>query len=138
MILVDSNPLMALVDNRDPLNPIAVADLKRLASRPLFLASSVLVEVCFALPHPAHRQRLRQIIAHLELQPCPPMPEEQLWAEVFDWMARYAEHEPDWTDGHLAVLCGHQKRFKVWTYDREFRLTWRRPDGSRIPLAVST
>jgi hypothetical protein len=25
---------------------------------------------------------------------------------------------------------------KLWTYDSEFRVVWRRPDGSRIPMAV--
>ena len=25
---------------------------------------------------------------------------------------------------------------RLWTYDREFRTTWRRPDGTAIPLAT--
>jgi hypothetical protein len=59
-----------------------------------------------------------------------------LWLEVFDWLDRYEEHEPDWADGYLAVISGHERRFRVWTYDREFRTIWRRADGSRIPLAL--
>lgn len=59
-----------------------------------------------------------------------------LWAEVFAWLARYAEHEPDFADAHLAALCGRDSHLKVWTYDREFRDMWRRPDGTRIPLAA--
>ena len=35
-----------------------------------------------------------------------------------------------------AVLCGRDKALKVWTYDGEFRTTWRRPDGTAIPLAT--
>jgi hypothetical protein len=27
-------------------------------------------------------------------------------------------------------------KIAVWTYDREFRTTWRRLDGRAIPLAV--
>jgi hypothetical protein len=55
---------------------------------------------------------------------------------VFDWMEKYADHEPDWTDGCLAVLCGRDRSLKVWTCDTEFRSIWRRPDGSTVPLAV--
>jgi predicted nucleic acid-binding protein len=55
---------------------------------------------------------------------------------VFHWLTKYAEHEPDWADACIAVLCGHDKRLKVWTYDREFRTTWRRLDGTVIPMAV--
>ena len=51
-------------------------------------------------------------------------------------LARYRDHDPDWADGYLAVVSGKRKGSKVWTYDREFRTTWRRPDGTRIPLAV--
>ena len=40
-------------------------------------------------------------------------------------------------DAYLAVVSGIERRFKVWTYDSEFRTTWRRADGTRIPLAVS-
>ncbi len=43
---------------------------------------------------------------------------------------------PDWADGCLAVLSGRHLNAKVWTCDREFRTTWRRPDGRAIPLAV--
>lgn len=62
--------------------------------------------------------------------------EGSLWSEAFDWVARYADHQPDWADAILAVLCGRDRALRVWTYDREFRDVWRRPDGIRIPLAV--
>jgi hypothetical protein len=55
---------------------------------------------------------------------------------VFDWMERYAEHEPDWTDACLAVLSGDERAAKVWTYDRQFRGIWRRPDGGAISLVT--
>jgi len=62
--------------------------------------------------------------------------ETELRLEVFRWLARYAEHEPDWADGYLAVVSERKKDARVWTYDRAFRTTWRRPRGTRIPLAV--
>jgi hypothetical protein len=51
-------------------------------------------------------------------------------------LLEYSDHEPDWADGCIAVLSGRNTALKIWTYDREFGTTWRRPDGTRIPLAV--
>ncbi len=62
--------------------------------------------------------------------------ENRLWSRVFDWMARYRGHGPDWADAYLAAVTGTDPRYKVWTFDREFRTTWRRPDGTAIPLAT--
>jgi hypothetical protein len=63
--------------------------------------------------------------------------EQTLWLEVLDWLERYRDHDPDWADGYLAVVSGRERRAKVWTFDREFRTIWRRPDGKAIPLAVA-
>jgi hypothetical protein len=56
------------------------------------------------------------------------------------WLRRFNEnnvdYQLDWADACRAVLCGRERDAKVWTYDREFRTTWRRPDGTAIPLAV--
>jgi predicted nucleic acid-binding protein len=136
VILVASNALIALADPRDHLNATAVADLKRLRARDLLLVSPVVTEVCFALPEAYQRHRVRDLIRELRIRPLVIAGEAQLWNEVFEWLTRYAEHEPDWADGYLAVVCGRDKRLRVWSYDREFRSVWRRPDGTRIPLAV--
>ncbi len=62
--------------------------------------------------------------------------EVQFRRDVFAWLARYAEHRTDWADGCLAVASEREKGARVWTCDGEFRTTWRRPAGGRIPLAV--
>jgi predicted nucleic acid-binding protein len=76
------------------------------------------------------------LLHDLGLRPLPAPNSRDFWFEVFEWLDKYADQEPDWTDACLAVLSGREKRAKVWTYDREFRTTWRRPDGTPIPLAV--
>src|ERR1051325_1218223 len=134
MILIDSNPLIALADSNDELYKRALGDLKRLQRQPFFSTSTVLVEAFFALPDRHGRRKLQQVIDGINIQSVPE--DQRLWTEVFQWLTKYADHHPDWTDAHLAVLCGRQKRFRVWTYDEEFRKIWRRPDGSSIPLAV--
>ncbi len=137
MILLDTGPLVALCDPRDGLNRTALRDLNRVFREPLVLCAPVLTEACFLLPHAIQRERLRRVIAELPVRAYRSDDEQSLWIEVFAWLGRYREHEPDWADGYLAVVAGTDRRFKVWTYDREFRTTWRRPDGRPVPLAPS-
>lgn len=136
MILVDSNVLIALASPRDRLHAAAVADLRRLVGRELVLTSPVLTEVFFALPAAHLRARVVDLIRDLDMRPMPIEDEAALWQATFAWLAGYAEHDPDFADGFLAVASAGDARRKMWTYDAEFRTLWRRPDGSRIPLAV--
>src|SRR5687768_833391 len=108
MILVDANPLIALADSSDELYQKALSDLKRLQQQPFFSTSTVLVEAFFALPDARARVKLQQIIEGMQVQAVPD--DRELWSEIFRWLGKYADHRPDWTDGHLAVLCGRQKR----------------------------
>ena len=136
MILVDTTPLVALCDARDSQHSLAVKQLERLVSAGLCTCEAVLMESCFHLPHRRQRERLHAVLDALAISSPPAPCDRRFWSDVFDWLAKYSEHEPDWADACIAVLCGHDKRLKVWTYDREFRTIWRRPDGTLIPLAV--
>jgi predicted nucleic acid-binding protein len=136
IILVDTTPLVALCDARDEKHRAAVKHLESLASHEFAVCDAVLTEACFHLPYGSQRQRLRALLDGLGVQPVPAGNESPFWLEVFDWLAKYADHEPDWADGCLAVLSGRDRDVKVWTYDCEFRTTWRRPNGTMIPLAV--
>ncbi len=133
-VLVDSNVLVALSDERDALHRQAARGLNKLSRATLVTTEAVLCETSHLLPAPALIGRLVEIIDSFEVRPLdssrlPP------WADVFAWMLRYAEHDPGWTDAQLAVLCGLDRKARLWTYDREFRTVWRRPDGTRIPMA---
>ena len=77
------------------------------------------------------------MLDELDIAALPDRHDRGFWLDVLNWLARYADQEPDWADGCLAVLCGRDERLKVWTYDREFRTIWRRPDGTAIPMAVT-
>ena len=137
-ILVDTGPLVALCDARDEKHELAVKHLESLGSSELIVCDAVLTETCFHLPHRSQRQRLRALLDDLGVEPTAGANGRTFWLEVLDWLAKYADHEPDWADGCLAVLSGRAKGAKVWTYDREFRTTWRRPNGTPIPLVVSS
>jgi predicted nucleic acid-binding protein len=123
-------------DARDGLHAKAIKDLDRIARQPMGVTAPVLTEAAFLLEHPIQRQRLSRLIDALDVRPVEIGDESSSWAAAFEWLDRYADHRPDWSDAHLAVLSGIDRTAKVWTYDAEFRTTWRRPDGTRIPLAV--
>jgi uncharacterized protein len=136
VILVDTGPLVALADARDDKHTTAVAQLRSLIAGDLAVCDAVIADACFHLPHPSQRRRLRAIVHDLRIRPVPIQDERPFRLDVFDWLAKYDEHEPDWADACLAVLSERDKVAKIWTYDREFRTTWRRPNGTAIPLAV--
>jgi predicted nucleic acid-binding protein len=136
MILIDTAPLVALCDARDSHYRTATGHLKRLASSEFGVCEAVLMEACVHLPHRTQRQRLRALLERLEIVSIPGTDDRGFWFDVLDWLTKYADHDPDWTDGCIAVLCGRDTDLSVWTYDREFRTTWRRPNGTAIPLAV--
>ncbi len=136
MILIDTGPLVALCDRHDALHKLAVTHLERLKHNPLGVSTATLTEACFHLTGPAQRARLRQLLAILSIAPIEAQLHDTIWMDVFDWLEKYADQEPDFADACLAVLCGLDSRTRIWTYDREFSTIWRKPDGSPIPLAV--
>ena len=135
MILLDTAPLVALCDPRDNLNRRAVRDLDHFWHEALVLVTPVLTEACFLLRHAVQRARLQRLVAEFSVHAYQSEDEGRLWQEALAWMHRYREHEPDLADAYLVVVAGKERRSRVWTYDREFRTTWRRADGSAIPLA---
>lgn len=136
MILIDTTPLVALCDARDSKHRTAVKHLEALAKDEFGICDAVLTEASFHLPHLSQRQRLRALLHDLDVHPVPVEHERAFWLDVLDWLAKYADHEPDWADACLAVLSGRDEDLELWTYDREFRTIWRRPNGTSIPLAV--
>ncbi|HUE89701.1 MAG TPA: PIN domain-containing protein [Vicinamibacterales bacterium] len=137
MILLDTSPLVALCDARDGKHRTAVGHLESLAAEDFAICEAVVTEACFHLPHLHQRQRLRALLELLGVHALPLTYERAFLLEVLEWLAKYGHHDPDWADGCLAVLCGRDKHLKIWTYDREFRTTWRRPNGTGLPLAIT-
>jgi uncharacterized protein len=130
MILIDTNVLVALVDEGDRLHARARRDLRKLEG-PFSTTEAVLSEACFLLTQGYSRQRVRGLIERLPVDVASLAHSD--WSAVFDWLGKYAEHEPDLCDAILVVL-GRRLQSRIWTYDREFRTLWRDPDGK--PLRV--
>jgi predicted nucleic acid-binding protein len=136
VILIDTGPLVALCDARDAKHGVAVRQLESVASNPFVTCDAVLTEACFHLPHRGQRLRLNALLQELDVNHLPAIVDPEFWSDAFAWLAKHSEHEPDWADACLAVLSGRDRQIRIWTYDREFRTTWRRPNGTRIPVAL--
>ena len=136
MILIDTSPLVALCDGRDGRHAESIADLAAFGREALATCDAVLTETCFHLPHAHQRRRVQALLRELDVRILPETIDDSLWNDVFEWLGRYADHEPDWADGCLAVLSGRDRALKVWTHDREFGTIWRRSDGTAIPTAA--
>jgi predicted nucleic acid-binding protein len=135
MILVDTTPLVALCDARDRLHERTLGELDRIGRRPLSVPEVVLAEALFLLREPHERAILRGLVAKVPLTVWFPPSPKVLVDDTLRWLDRYGEHRPDWADAVL-VVASATPRTKVWTHDSEFRTTWRRLDGSRVPLAI--
>jgi predicted nucleic acid-binding protein len=135
VILTDTGPLVALCDPHDSRHQLALAHLARVAPRGLRVCEAVIVEACVHLPSGAQRHRLRAVLRDLAIEFLP-TDDDEFRTDVWLWLLKYQEHAPDWADACLAVLSGRHPRLRIWTYDREFRTIWRRPDGKAIPLAI--
>ena len=133
MILIDTNVLVALVDERDALRNRALEDLGKLEG-PFEVLDAVLVETCFLLQQAYLRQRVyfvleRLAIGHTQIQ-------DDWWSSIFAWLAKYARHEPDLCDAMLVVTAARQKS-AIWTYDAEFTKLSRSPEGKALQLVGS-
>ncbi len=136
MILVDSTPLVALCDRKDALHGRALGDLDRLARQRLVVSDAVLAEVLHLLPEEPARVRLAHLVEGLPIGALRDERPVESRLAAFRWLAQYAEHAPDWADATLVIASSHDKKARVWTYDSEFKTTWRRPNGTRVPLAA--
>ena len=103
MILIDTTALVALCDPRDSLNKNALKDLVGLTKSQLAICEPVLSEASFHLSASAQRNRLRHVLMRLHVQSVVIEDTQSLWNEIFDWLDKYREHEPDWADGYS--LC---------------------------------
>lgn len=134
LILVDTNVLIALVDSSDSLHQRAVRDLAKLAKADLRVTSAVLCESVFALPRADQRGRLSLLLQRLPISPIVADDEDAMRRDIFAWLARYADHAPDYADAERCVAAGYHKRVRIWSYDSEFESVWRKPDGRRLAV----
>jgi len=136
LILVDTGPLAAICHPNDQNHTRAWEELKSLGNQRFLVCAEVLVECCFHLPLWRQRKRMKDLLEEIDAESPAEAYELSIREEVFEWLGKYEDHSPDWTDGLLVVVSGKNPRYRVWTHDREFKTIWRRPDGTVVPLAA--
>ena len=133
MILVDSSVLVALCDRSDPLAGRAMEQLRSLKEGRLRVTLPVLTETWHLLDAPWLRTILVQWLQGRALPIICPVEERKATPDVWRWLEKYEEHEPDFADAYL-VIASADKKSSIWTFDREFSRVWRHLDGSRLKL----
>jgi len=132
LILVDTGPLVALCNRRDPHHARATRELRRLIPGPRLVCVPVLVEAHFFLNAAHLRGRLGALLDDGTLTPRHPTNAAACLRYCRDWLKAYEEHAPDFTDAWLLAMA-HADSARIWTFDREFETTWRLLDGSAVP-----
>lgn len=133
-ILVDTGPLVALCDDSDALHERSLAELDRIKGR-FLVCLPVLTEAHFLLPQGHLRQRLAGLFTTGTFQTAPEDGAAVLVKMSLAWLARYKEHEPDFTDAFLVAWAERERHALIWTFDREFSRIWRTTAGKKLRLA---
>ncbi len=134
VILTDSSVLVALCDKTDPLARRAVEQLRSLNARRLRITPPVLTETWHLLQGAWLRRILIEWLIGIGTRVACPVEERGAIDDVWRWLEKYEDHEPDFTDAYL-VIASADKRSSIWTFDTEFVHVWRHLDGSRVRLA---
>jgi predicted nucleic acid-binding protein len=133
-VLVDTGPLVALCDERDSLHARARRELDALKGT-LCVGLPVLTEAHYLLPDRRLRLRLQAFFTRELMRAEAPERSEAVTARSLEWLRRYADHAPDFTDAFLVCWAEADAAASVWTFDREFVTTWRTLSGKRVKLA---
>jgi predicted nucleic acid-binding protein len=133
--LVDTGPLVGLCDPDDQHHLRATKEIDLLHGS-LCVGLPVLTEAHFLLKAPHRRKRLMSFIQRGLFQLALPKQPDSIALTSLIWLERYAEHDPDFSDGHLVCWAERERDVAIWTFDQEFRTTWRTLRGKRVRLSV--
>jgi predicted nucleic acid-binding protein len=133
-VLVDTGPLVGLLDDKDPHHSQAREELAKLKG-PFLVGLPVLCEALHFLTAKRHRAALAlgfdKGLFQVLVDDGP-----GLTSRTLKWLEHFAEHDPDFTDGHLVSWAERDAGLAVWTFDSEFRTVWRTLKGKKVRLAV--
>lgn len=131
VVLLDTGPLLAMVDRRDASHAWTFERLQDLRE-PLGCCGAVLAEACFVLRHaPLPLGRIRAQVEHGNIVPVPESAE--LWEHCFALMERYANVPMSFADACLVAMAEEMPQAKIFTLDRDFLIYRHQRDK---PLAL--
>ena len=131
-VLVDTGPLVALLDGRDRLHRRAAHEARQIRA-PALVGIPVLTEVLHLVRDPGLRRRLE---AAFERGPLQLVSDSgiALVVAALAWLEHFADHRPDFADAHLVSWAASDRDLSVWTFDREFSTVWRTSSGEPVRL----
>lgn len=130
-LLVDTGPLVALADRRDPHHAACTLWLRDFRGQ-MITTWAVLTEVSHLAPSVEATVALLRWCGQLGLEVLPLGRAELLAAT--DWMERYADRPMDLADASLVLAAMATGVTTVWTIDRADFQTYRLPGRKRFRL----
>ena len=131
ILLVDTGPLVAIVNKRDKFHPGCLEYLKNYRGR-LLTTWAVLTEFAHMADSIGATLPLYHWIERggLELMP---LGREELVTAI-DWIERYADRPMDLADASLVVAALKTGSTQIWTLDRDDFETYRLPGRKHFKL----
>ena len=131
VLLVDTGPLVAIVNKRDKFHPGCLEYLKNYRGR-LLTTWAVLTEFAHMADSIGATLPLYHWIERggLELMP---LGREELVTAI-DWIERYADRPMDLADASLVVAALKTGSTQIWTLDRDDFVTYRLPGRKHFKL----
>ncbi len=114
MILCDTGPLVALVDQDDPHHACCVAALHTLPAQPLLTTWPCLTEAMYLL------WRAGGLSAQDELLVVLHVPEAAEWERMRALMQQYHDAPMDFADASLVAAAEHLRLRRIFGLDRHF------------------
>jgi predicted nucleic acid-binding protein len=131
MTLLDTGPLVAVLDDTDQWHAWATPRLREL-NEPLWTCGAVLSEASFLLgQHPPVVARLRSLVRDGVV--CPVAEDAPLWHRALALMERYANVPMSFADACLVALAESTPGARLFTLDRDF-LIYRQHDDKPLTL----
>lgn len=131
MILLDTGPLVALLDRRDADHKWSDDQMGRLRGA-LWTCGAVLAETMFLLKScPSATEHLRSLITKQLIRPADE--DAALWARALTLMKRYKNVPMSFADACLVAISETHANSRIFTLDRDF-LIYRRNERELLPL----
>ena len=135
--LLDTGPLVAYLDPRDPSHTEVTAPLDRFTGD-LFTTSAVITEVMFfASPRAGGPRKLADFLIATGTTVFDFTQPSRL-PEVADLMQKYADLPMDFADATLTLLAEHLRILEILTLDRRGFTIYRTRDGKPFHLVLDS
>ncbi len=131
MTLLDTGPLVAVLDDTDQWHSWAAPRLRQL-NEPLWTCGAVLSETSFLLGlHPPAVARLHDLVRDGVIRPA--VEDAPLWNRALALMERYASVPMSFADACLVTLAESTPGARLFTLDRDF-LIYRQSEDKPLTL----